>query len=100
METAPIEHPTQGSQRMKYMQLVDQINNLIESDQLRIGDRLPSLKQFEKELGMSRSEEHTSELQSLMRMAYPALCLNKQTQSTIPENKTQKYEHPANTIEH
>src|SRR3546814_9571560 len=27
-----------------------------------------------------RSEEHTSELQSLMRIAYAALCLKKQTQ--------------------
>src|SRR3546814_2212881 len=54
METAPIEHTTQSSQRMKYMLPLDQINNLIESDQLRIGDRLPSLKQFEKELGMSK----------------------------------------------
>jgi len=42
------------TQRMKYMQLVDQINNLIESDQSRIVDRLPSLKQFEKEFGMSK----------------------------------------------
>jgi Transcriptional regulators len=42
------------NQRMKYMQLVDHINGLIESDKLHIGDRLPSLKQFEKELGMSK----------------------------------------------
>ncbi len=42
------------TQRMKYLQLVAQISNLIESDQLRIGDRLLSLKQFEKELGMSK----------------------------------------------
>ncbi|QNL51086.1 GntR family transcriptional regulator [Olivibacter sp. SDN3] len=40
--------------RMKYLQLVDYINKLIESDQLHIGDRLPSLKQLEKDLGMSK----------------------------------------------
>ncbi|MGK6350127.1 GntR family transcriptional regulator [Parapedobacter sp. DT-150] len=39
---------------MKYLQLVDHINGLIESDQLHIGDRLPSLKQFERQLGMSK----------------------------------------------
>src|SRR3546814_8215731 len=32
-----------------------------------------------------RSEEHTSELQSLMRISYAVFCLNKkQTQTTIP----------------
>lgn len=45
---------TRPSSRMKYLQLVDRVNALIESDQLRIGDRLPSLKQFERELGMSK----------------------------------------------
>ena len=39
---------------MKYMQLVDHVNHLVESDQLHIGDRLPSLKQLEKELRMSK----------------------------------------------
>src|SRR3546814_5820225 len=32
--------------------------------------------------GSLRSEDHTSELQSLMRNSYAALCLNKQTQIT------------------
>jgi len=43
-----------SSQRMKYMQLVDHVNALIESEKLRIGDRIPSLKQLEKQLGMSK----------------------------------------------
>src|SRR3546814_6874666 len=30
----------------------------------------------------SRSEEHTSELQSLMRISYAVLCLKKKTQKT------------------
>lgn len=54
MDTAPTATLATSGRRMKYMQLVDYINNLIESDQLRIGDRLPSLKQFEKDLGMSK----------------------------------------------
>src|SRR3546814_5101095 len=36
------------------------------------------LAAFDMILGQ-RSEEHTSELQSLMRIAYAVLCLNKQT---------------------
>src|SRR3546814_2372687 len=36
-------------------------------------------------LGAVRSEEHTSELQSLMRNSYAVFCLNKKTY-TIPSN--------------
>src|SRR3546814_9143803 len=32
--------------------------------------------------GRSRSEEHTSELQSLMRISYAVFCLKKKTQTT------------------
>src|SRR3546814_1864807 len=35
-----------------------------------------------------RSEEHTSELQSLMRISYAVFCLKKKTQEN--DNKTQK----------
>src|SRR3546814_6233861 len=34
-----------------------------------------------------RSEEHTSELQSLMRISYAVFCLKKKTQITRPEHK-------------
>src|SRR3546814_2138452 len=33
----------------------------------------------------SRSEEHTSELQSLMRISYAVFCLKKKTTKTIPK---------------
>src|SRR3546814_9175747 len=33
-------------------------------------------------LAHARSEEHTSELQSLMRISYAVFCLNKQTQTS------------------
>src|SRR3546814_4763753 len=36
-----------------------------------------------------RSEEHTSELQSLMRISYAVFCLKKKTNDTQEENKTQ-----------
>src|SRR3546814_1935133 len=32
---------------------------------------------------LSRSEEHTSELQSLMRLSYPVFCLQKKTPNNI-----------------
>src|SRR3546814_4738969 len=33
-----------------------------------------------KKLGLPRSEEHTSELQSLMRISYAVFCLKKKTE--------------------
>lgn len=47
-------NPANPSSRMKYLQLVDHVNALIETDQLHIGDRLPSLKQLGGQLGMSK----------------------------------------------
>src|SRR3546814_5965900 len=35
-----------------------------------------------------RSEEHTSELQSLMRISYAVLCLKKKTHISITQTKT------------
>src|SRR3546814_9953338 len=38
-----------------------------------------------------RSEEHTSELQSLMRISYAVFCLKKNTQdTTVKDNKDKK----------
>src|SRR3546814_9443845 len=37
-----------------------------------------------------RSEEHTSELQSLMRISYAVFCLKKKNKRTTRENKTTK----------
>src|SRR3546814_8178089 len=39
-----------------------------------------------------RSEEHTSELQSLMRISYAVFCLKKQTRHIYKEH-TKKYSH-------
>src|SRR3546814_1664609 len=44
-----------------------------------------------------RSEEHTSELQSLMRISYAVFCLKKKTKQNTNENKhklSQQYSHP------
>src|SRR3546814_8876509 len=42
--------------------------------------------------GEARSEEHTSELQSLMRISYAVFCLKKKKEPThtINDNETQK----------
>src|SRR3546814_9593132 len=44
----------------------------------------------ETELERQRSEEHTSELQSLMRISYDVFCLKKKKQSTLQYRKTNK----------
>src|SRR3546814_9529015 len=40
--------------------------------------------------GSVRSEEHTSELQSLMRISYAVFCLKKKKQNNITNNIAQK----------
>src|SRR3546814_1943722 len=39
----------------------------------------------------ARSEEHTSELQSLMRTSYAVFCLKKKTHITLPHNAKDIY---------
>src|SRR3546814_13077477 len=50
---------------------------------------LPVLRLRERPRHPVRSEEHTSELQSLMRISYAVFCLKKKTQ----RNTTQKPDH-------
>src|SRR3546814_3215488 len=45
-------------------------------------EKIPTLKPTFKKDGTIRSEEHTSELQSLMRISYAVFCLNKKTTKT------------------
>src|SRR3546814_10245576 len=51
----------------------------------------------EAELGGVKSEEHTSELQSLMRISYAVFCLNKKKQE-ISKSKYYKYRRKRLTI--
>src|SRR3546814_2181351 len=39
----------------------------------------PGLRRIEDDVALVRSEEHTSELQSLMRISYAVFCLKKKT---------------------
>src|SRR3546814_10406430 len=41
--------------------------------------------------GRDRSEEHTSELQSLMRISYAVFCLKKKKTKQIRKNKPEQY---------
>src|SRR3546814_6614747 len=43
-----------------------------------------------KSRGPSRSEEHTSELQSLMRISYAVFCLKKKNNITTPKTTTHR----------
>src|SRR3546814_9610513 len=45
-----------------------------------------------------RSEEHTSELQSLMRISYAVFCLKKKKHNPIPRTKYHPFNSDMNTI--
>src|SRR3546814_2629703 len=47
--------------------------------------------------GERRSEEHTSELQSLMRISYAVFCLKKKNEKTQTIQHTTKYQHLTQT---
>src|SRR3546814_5979466 len=49
--------------------------------------------------GLSRSEEHTSELQSLMRISYAVFCLKQNTINTIQHTDSQIFQHTHNSYE-
>src|SRR3546814_5489191 len=47
-----------------------------------LGDETISAQPCDKDRTFFRSEEHTSELQSLMRISYAVFCLKKKNQNT------------------
>src|SRR3546814_8487726 len=49
----------------------------------RAGPAVPGLREPPPRLSGRRSEEHTSELQSLMRISYAVFCLKKKTHSQL-----------------
>src|SRR3546814_5780476 len=48
----------------------------------------PFVRLFDDGFGMDRSEEHTSELQSLMRISYAVFCLKKNNKPTTKARKS------------
>src|SRR3546814_9443028 len=57
-------------------------------------NRMPKSIDFAIDYLLSRSEEHTSELQSLMRISYAVFCLTKKIQST--HNHAHQLDHKNN----
>src|SRR3546814_9167162 len=65
-------------------ELLDALNELIEAE--RAGARV----------ALKRSEEHTSELQSLMRISYAVFCLKKQNNARHEATNEQPYRYMNN----
>src|SRR3546814_5497945 len=70
----PFDHKTAGYKRFKDYLL--RHADLITLSEGVGGDMVVSLRE-----GASRSEEHTSELQSLMRISYAVFCLKKKNET-------------------
>src|SRR3546814_8123094 len=52
------------------------------------GDPLPQLLEWPAKTSSDRSEEHTYELQSLMRISYDVFCLKKKNSTILNTNHT------------
>src|SRR3546814_6694119 len=64
--------------------VIDSVAALVPKAEIEgdMGDSLPGLQA--RLMSQARSEEHTSELQSLMRISYAVLRLKKKTRETTP----------------
>src|SRR3546814_981400 len=69
--------PSCHSLRKKRLWRIKVAGNRISSGRRRRAESSAPLKVFADIHAMIRSEEHTSELQSLMRISYAVFCLNK-----------------------
>src|SRR3546814_6579967 len=74
------------------MVAIDEANNLINTERVRYNE---AARAYNTEIRTfpSRSEEHTSELQSLMRISYAVFCLKKKknTKNIKPTNPHKQY---------
>src|SRR3546814_5808904 len=59
-------------------------------DGFQIGARARYIGKMGNPQNVNRSEEHTSELQSLMRISYAVFCLKKKTHKNIVRNTPEK----------
>src|SRR3546814_7544059 len=84
--TAPQPRPERG-----VTMIVRDCNELVNSDRHVFSEGWDSVRLLLKgdNMGFSRSEEHTSELQSLMRISYAVFCLKKKIE-TIPQTLIKK----------
>src|SRR3546814_10535889 len=63
----------------------------IDVELFAVGDRLGRVLITVAVDQIARSEEHTSELQSLMRISYAVFCLKKQTKDNLIPNRSYRY---------
>src|SRR3546814_1038387 len=66
----------------------------------RLALRMEHVEPFRPLLGLVRSEEHTSELQSLMRISYAVFCLKKKKKTTKLDNCTRSVQQVTTTENH
>src|SRR3546814_9523891 len=72
VDEALLEQLQHGEEPHHHLEALDEVaGELAERDRARVGQLLEE-----------RSEEHTSELQSLMRISYAVFCLKKKKQNT------------------
>src|SRR3546814_2322857 len=85
----PFQHDVAGMQQQCHN--LDRLGQRLAAEDwqcCQVGNPLRSLLQGRKHrLGDIRSEEHTSELQSLMRISYAVFCLKKKKNQTNKPNK-------------
>src|SRR3546814_6259761 len=62
-----------------------------QTEKLETGLTLNLAPNFEANGGLVRSEEHTSELQSLMRISYAVFCLKKKKNKTKPTTSNTRH---------
>src|SRR3546814_8438975 len=77
--------PADEKDRAEFAQTMSKLT-AVDAEKTLYAELEPMLAKLDAEIG-SRSEEHTSELQSLMRISYAVFCLKKkkkeQTQQTM-----------------
>src|SRR3546814_1661504 len=89
-EVAP-HRLVQDPQRALQAGRIDGVGNLAQGQVGgRQGDADDVVRQHHHHLAAGRSEEHTSELQSLMRISYAVFCLKKKKKQTEKRSNTTK----------
>src|SRR3546814_6114523 len=75
-------------QGLAFLEIADRVRRRIEAQRqfLRVGAQPREHVRIAADIGRDRSEEHTSELQSLIRTSYAVFCLKKTNNITKPNS--------------
>src|SRR3546814_8817973 len=76
-----VEQREQPGRIVEAFQPADMVGRMFEQPGARLGKTGGGIHPNPIELGTDRSEEHTSELQSLMRISYAVFCFKQQINS-------------------